>query len=167
MYYDAGTDEFGNVTLRYRRNRLVKREKNFKWYGDCHNYLSVSGKILNADIAVTHKKKKHAVGRTISIYKTKIARGDKFTPRDHFYYGNELRENGKYEEAIESYNRNLAMKEGWIEDKVFACIFKADCYRYLHDSTNELNSLFQSFHYAAPRAEACCRIGYLFHRKKD
>lgn len=36
MYYDAGTDEFGNVTLRYRRNRLVKRSMNYRWEGDCH-----------------------------------------------------------------------------------------------------------------------------------
>ncbi len=94
MYYDAGTDEYGNVTLRYRRNRLVKRERNFKWEGDCHQYLNVYGKIINSDIAITHKKIRHAVGRTISIYEQKIERGDIFTPRDYFYYGNELRENG-------------------------------------------------------------------------
>ncbi|TCK98515.1 glycosyltransferase involved in cell wall biosynthesis [Natranaerovirga hydrolytica] len=167
MYYDAGTDEFGNVTLRYRRNRLVKREKNFLWCGDCHQYLAVNGKIINADIAITHKKIKHAVGRTVSIYEKKIERGDDFSPRDYFYYGNELRENGHYEKAIESYDKNIALKEGWIEDKIFACIFKADCYRFLGDLNNELNSLFQSFQLSAPRAEACSRIGYNFQQKTD
>jgi tetratricopeptide (TPR) repeat protein len=116
---------------------------------------------------VTHKKIKHAVGRTISIYEQKIARGDVFSPRDYFYYGNELRENGHYEKAIESYNKNLAMKEGWVEDKIFACIFKGDCYRYLGDFDNELSSLCESFRFTAPRAEACCRIGFIFHRKRD
>ncbi|WP_242855911.1 glycosyltransferase family 2 protein [Ruminiclostridium josui] len=113
MYYDAGTDEFGNVTLRYRRNRLVKREKNFRWYGDCHNYIQVSGKIINSEIAITHKKIRHSVGRTVSIFETKKQRGDVFSARDYFYYGNELRENGRYQEAIDSYNQNLALKEGW------------------------------------------------------
>ncbi|MEL7564890.1 MAG: glycosyltransferase family 2 protein [Dehalobacterium sp.] len=167
MYYDAGTDEFGNVTMRYRRNRLVKREKNFKWRGDCHQYLEVYGKIINSDIAVTHKKIRHAVGRTVSIYTNKIARGDVFSPRDYFYYGNELRENSRYEEAIESYKKNISMKEGWVEDKIFACIFMGDCYRFLGDMDNELLSLFESFKYTAPRAEACSRIGYNFQRKRE
>ncbi|NGQ95840.1 glycosyltransferase [Brevibacillus sp. SYP-B805] len=167
MYYNAGTDEFGNVTLRYRRNRLVKREKNFRWYGDVHQYLSVSGKIINADIAVTHKKIRHSVGRALGIYANKIARGDKFTPRDFFYYGNELRENGKYEQAIESYQNNLAMQEGWVEDKIYACIYMADCYRFLGDFANELTALFKSFEYGEPKAEAACRIGYHFQRKRE
>ena len=167
MYYDAGTDEFGNVTMRYRRNRLVKREKNFQWRGDCHQYLEVHGKIINSEIAVTHKKIRHAVGRTLSIYEGKITRGDVFSPRDHFYYGNELRENARYEEAIESYKKNIAMKEGWIEDKIFACMYKGDCYRYLGDMDNELTSLFETFRFSSPRAEACSRIGYNFQRKKD
>src|SRR5690625_5078480 len=50
MYYHAGMDEYGNVTLSFRRNRLVKRSRQFKWQGDCHNYLVVSGHIINSDI---------------------------------------------------------------------------------------------------------------------
>lgn len=57
--------------------------------------MDVQGKIINSDIAVTHKKIRHAVDRTVSIYENKIARGDVFTPRDYFYYGNELREKTK------------------------------------------------------------------------
>lgn len=167
MFYDASTDEYGNVKLRYRRNRLVKRSKNYIWKGDCHQYLEVHGKILNSDISITHKKIRHAVGRTVSIFEKKIERGDIFTPRDYFYYGNELRENGHYLRAIESYDKNLAIKEGWIEDKIFSCIFKGDCYRYLGDMKNELYSLFQSFEYSPPRAEASSRIGYCFQRKKE
>lgn len=167
MYYDAGSDEFGNVTLRYRRNRLLKREKNFQWYGDCHNYINVRGKIINSDVSITHKKVRHAVGRTVSVFEQKISRGDTFSPRDYFYYGNELRENGRHEDAIKSYDTCTSMKEGWVEDKIFACIHRGDCYRALNDTNNELTSLFESFKYAPPRAEACCRIGYNFHRKRD
>ncbi len=167
MYYNAGMDEFGNVTLRYRRNRLLKRERNFQWFGDCHNYINVRGKIINSDISVTHKKIRHSVGRTISVFEGKIARGDVFSSRDYFYYGNELRENGRHEEAIKSYDNCIALKEGWVEDKIFACIFKADCYRYLNDMSNELSSLFQSFQFSPPRAEACSRIGYNFQRKRE
>ncbi|MBD1373922.1 glycosyltransferase family 2 protein [Hazenella sp. IB182357] len=168
MYYNAGTDEFGNVTLRYRRNRLLKRERNYRWEGDCHNYINVRGKILNSDISVTHKKTGHSVGRNLNIYRMKIERGDRFSARDYFYYGNELKENDHYEEAIESYKKNIAMKEGWIEDKVFACIHKADCYNMIGDINNEWKSLLESFLFSmTPRAEACSRIGYVFQRKKE
>lgn len=168
MFYNAGTDEFGNVTLRYRRNRLVKTSKNYRWEGDVHNYLNVTGNIINSDIAITHKKTGHAVGRNLNIYKMKIERGDVFGARDYFYYGNELRENGHYQEAIEAYTKNIDMKEGWIEDKVYACINRADCYRFLGDLDQELKSLFASFAFSkTPRSETCSRIGYNFQRKKD
>lgn len=167
MYYNAGVDEFGNVTLRYRRNRLVKRSRNFRWVGDCHQYLQVFGNIINSDIAVTHKKIRHSVGRNLEIYRKKIERGDPFTPRDYFYYGNELRENKLYKEAIESYMKNISMKEGWVEDKIFACIYMADCYRFLDDSENELQALLLSFRFGKPKPEALSRLGYHFYRKKQ
>ncbi|QJD83826.1 glycosyltransferase family 2 protein [Cohnella herbarum] len=167
MFYHNGEDEFGNVTLRYRRNRLVKRSRNFIWEGDCHNYLKVAGRIVNSDIAVTHRKIKHSAGRNLDIYKMKIERGDTFTARDHFYHGNELRENQHYREAIESYKNNLATNEGWVDEKINACINMADCYRFLNERDNELPSLFKSFEYSSPRPEVLCRIGDHFKHKKD
>lgn len=168
MYYNAGTDEFGNVTLQYRLNRLLKRSKNFKWEGDCHNYLNVSGNIINSDVAITHKKTSHSVGRNLAIYEKRREKGEKFTARDYFYYGNELRENGHYQAAIESYQKNIALAGGWIEDKVYAAINKADCYRYLDDKINELASLFESFQFAkVPRPEICSRIGFYYQRIRE
>ncbi len=168
MFYNAGTDEFGNVTLQYRRNRLVKTSKNFKWGGDAHNYLNVYGNIINSDVAITHKKIKHSVGRNLEIYKKKIENGDVFSARDWFYYGNELRENGHHEEAIKSYTKNIAMSDGWVEDKVYACINRADCYRFTNNLEKELESLYESFKFSkTPRAETCSRIGYNFQRKRD
>ncbi len=168
MYYNAGVDEYGNVTLSYRRNRLVKTSRNFQWKGDCHNYLEVSGNIINSDVAITHKKSGHAVGRNLSIYEEKIKNGDTFTPRDHFYYGNELRENGHYQKAIVSYTKNIETQEGWIEDKVYACINRADCFRFLGKKADELDSLFESMTFAkTPRPEICSRIGYHFQASRE
>ncbi|GIO37256.1 beta 1,4 glucosyltransferase [Paenibacillus antibioticophila] len=167
MFYNAGMDEFGNVTLRYRRNRLVKTAKHFQWRGEVHNYLDVSGYIINSDVAITHKKTEHKVGRNLKIYETKIARGDTFSARDYFYYGNELRENGHYEKAIESYEENLKLREGWVEDKINACINMADCYRFLGNMQQEFASLCRSFDYSKPRAEVASRLGYYFYRKND
>src|SRR5690625_6760790 len=95
---------------------------------------------MKADIANTHKKTAHAVGRNLDIYKERIRNDEDFTPRDYFYYGNELRENGHYKEAIENYSKNIQLKEGWIEVKVYACINRAYCYRILGGHETELTN---------------------------
>lgn len=169
MYYHAGVDEFDNVTLRYRRNRLVKRSRHFRWKGDCHNYLSVGGNILNTTIAITHLAKRHHTKRNLRIYKERLNNGDTFSPRDYFYYGNELRENGYYELAIESYEKNMNMKQGWIADKIFASIFRADCYNILGKRDKRLVSLLDALILSSdsPRAEIYCRIALYYQEIRD
>jgi len=169
MIYQTGFDEYGNVTLRYRRNRLTKREKNFQWIGDIHEYLDARGVTIHSDVAVTHKKeaKPQSRGRNRSIFEEKLERGDVFTERDYFYYGNELREHGHYQKAIENYKKSLEIKEGWSEDKIFACIYMGDCYRFLEDLDNEREALLRSFHYGPPRAEAVSRLGYNFFQRHE
>ena len=56
MFYNYAFDEFGNPISRFKRNRLVKRENQFKWIGAIHEYLEVNGHILDSDITVTHCK---------------------------------------------------------------------------------------------------------------
>jgi glycosyltransferase involved in cell wall biosynthesis len=38
LIYNIDFDEFGNPSLNYRSNRLVKREKYFHWVGPVHEY---------------------------------------------------------------------------------------------------------------------------------
>ncbi|MGG0284332.1 glycosyltransferase family 2 protein [Peribacillus butanolivorans] len=166
MIYNYGFDQYGNVTLSFRRNRLVKRSRNFKWYGDCHVYLQVNGKILDSDICVSHKRVHHSTGRNLTIYEKRIAEGDQFTPRDYYYYANELNENQMYEKAIENYNIFLNMKEGWIEDKIAATGRLADCYSIIGDAEKQKEAIFRSFEYDAPRPEMCCRLGYLLRKNQ-
>lgn len=161
MIYNYGFDEYENVTLSFRRNRLVKRCRNFKWYGDCHVYLHVTGKVLNTDICVTHKRIHHSTGRNLAIYEKRRKRGDTFTPRDYYYYANELLENHHVEKAIENYRIFLEQKDGWVEDKIAACSRLADCYRQIGDTKKQKEALYRSFDYDAPRPEICCRLAHL------
>lgn len=78
--YNIGFDEYGNITASYRRNRLVKRTNNFKWYGFVHEYLSVGGNILNSEVGIIHKKIKHTPKRNLEIYQGKLEQGAEFTP---------------------------------------------------------------------------------------
>lgn len=167
MKYILGTDSNGNITSSIRRNRLVKRKNNFKWYGMVHEYLEVSGTIINSDICVMHKSEKHDHRRNLMIYEKQKNDGSAFTPRDLFYYANELKDHQQYELALEYYQKFLSTREGWIEDNIAACGRLADCYNYLGEFDKELDAVLQSFRYDQPRPEFCCRLGYYFLNKED
>ncbi|NLO21634.1 MAG: glycosyltransferase [Syntrophomonadaceae bacterium] len=160
MIYNLGFDDHGNVTSSLRRSRLVKRSKGFKWIGAVHEFLAVHGRILHSDIAVTHKSQWHDSDRNINIYEKRLAAGEAFSPRDQYYYANELYDHKKYEQAIQWYEKFLNGREGWIEDNLSACSKLIDCYYHLGDLESVEKYIFKSFMYDTPRAEFCCRIGY-------
>lgn len=162
MHYHLCRDCQGNVTSSLRRNRLVKRSKQFQWIGAVHEYLAIHGHVLNSDIAVTHSPLRHDADRNINIYQERLAAGEQFTPRDLYYYANELRDHGKHTEAIEYYQKFLDTKQGWIEDNIAACGKMADSCLAAGDRENYLKYALRSFEYDLPRAEFLCRLGYYF-----
>jgi len=165
--YNIGFDEYGNVTSSYRRNRLVKRSNNFKWYGFVHEYLQVGGDILNSEIAVTHKKLKQTPKRNLEIYQGKLKEGIEFTPRDILYYANELYDHAMFDDALEYYKKFLDSKQGWFEDNIRVCDKLCDYYQSTGKVEDVRRHAFRSFEYDIPRAEACCSIGFSFlHENK-
>ncbi|AJE11477.1 tetratricopeptide repeat-containing glycosyltransferase family 2 protein [Clostridium botulinum] len=163
MFCNMNLDKDGIPALSYRRNRLVRCANNFKWYGRVHNYLEVYGNILDSDIAIVHDKvKPRDSDRNLNIHKKMIEDNYDFSPRDVFYYGNELYDHELYEEAIEQYKKLLEMNYGWYEDKINACGKLADYYNYIKDSFNAKKYCYYSFNYDKPRAEFCCRLGHYF-----
>ncbi|KMT22789.1 glycosyltransferase family 2 protein [Clostridium cylindrosporum] len=52
MHYSLVRDENENTIYSLRRNRLVKRERNFKWVGRIHEYIDVYGRSLHSDIYI-------------------------------------------------------------------------------------------------------------------
>lgn len=171
MLYHIAFDEYDNPTFSYRRNRLVKRERNFQWKGAVHEYLEVGGRVIESDIAVRHRKKDKTIvtapsDRNLKIYENRLAKGEKFTPRDLFYYANELRDHRKFEKAIEYYEKFLNEKNGWVEDKIQACMNLASCYRSLGDREKEVEALVRSIKYDVPRPEVSCRLGDLYRERQ-
>lgn len=162
MHYHLSKEENGLVTSSLRRHRLVKRSKNFKWIRAVHEYLDVSGFILNSDIAITHCKIHHDSNRNLRIYERRIADGESFSPRDLYYYANELMDHDKLEKAIEFYQKFLETKQGWIEDNIAACGKMADCYFNLNNPEKQLQYIYKSFDFDTPRAEFCCRLGFYY-----
>lgn len=160
MLYNLGFDQYGKVTFQRRRNRLVKREKNFRWIGAVHEYLEVYGNNFNSSIAVTHQPLSHDSDRNLRIYEQRLQKGEQFTPRDLFYFANELLDHRLFNRAIEYYQQFLATKQGWVEDNISACSKLADCFHNLNDIENQLKYIYMSFRYDVPRAEFCCRLGF-------
>lgn len=172
MFYHIAFDAYGNPTFKFRRNRLVRRENNYTWLGVVHEYLEVSGNIMHADIAVTHRKhtrkKPNSLStRNINIYEKQIEKGVEMTPRNLFYFANELKDHRFYEKAITYYEKFLNRKAGWIEDIIQAYIYIADCYRRLENSEKEREYLVLSIVHDVPRPEVSCRLGDFYKDKKE
>ncbi|WP_297633263.1 glycosyltransferase family 2 protein [uncultured Clostridium sp.] len=160
--YVLGRDAMGNVSYSLRRNRIVKRECGFRWIGHVHEYLEVFGTGIDGDFAIEHGKVKAYSNRNLQIFKEMDKNKEEFTIRDIFYYGNELYDNGEYEEAIKKYREFLETKKGWIEDQKVAYYKIINCYRILGERDMILNVAFESFSIDVPKAEICCALGEYF-----
>jgi len=162
MDYHLAFQDDGTPAFTVKRNRLVRRNRGFRWVGAVHEYLDVRGTRMNADIAVTHRKTKPYTDRNLQIYRRRKGKGEPFTPRDMYYFANELKDHGHFAEAAEQYEAFLTDGRGWVEDRIAACYKLADCYGAVKDKAGQLKALLRSLEFDKPRAEVCCRLGWLF-----
>lgn len=169
MKYNTGLDRQGNITFSYYRERLTKRSCHFKWSEPVHEYLLTTGPVLETDICITHGKPPGAKSgsRNLKIYEKKIKRKETLSPRSMYYYARELKDHGRYQEAIQQFERFLDTEAGWVEDNISACSELAKCYLHLNRSKRGLACLYKSFVYSLPRAEICCQIGYYYQDRQD
>ncbi|MBT2287720.1 glycosyltransferase [Paenibacillus albidus] len=162
MQYDLSFDASGQATYSLRRNRLVRRACNFEWIGPVHEYLAAHGSVFNSEVAIGHFKNKPYTDRNLQIYLSRVNKGEEFTPRDLYYFANELRDNARYEEAVDYYTRFLNTGQGWVEDNIQACLKMGHCHRLLGDTKAAVAALCQSIWYSAPTAQFCCDLGDIF-----
>lgn len=168
MNYLVNRDKFDNPSFIIKRNRLVKSRCKFKWSGAVHEYLEVSGPVLHSNISIHHlKNRTDNTKRNLFIYEKQLEKGEAFSPRDLFYYANELCRHKNFHKAIFYYTLFLNNKEGWKEDKIVSCGKLADCYHLLGEEKKEIATLYKSFDYDNPRADLCCRLGNLYMEKNQ
>lgn len=162
MNYSLARDENNKTTYSLRRNRIVKRSKNFNWIGRIHEFLDVKGNISNPDITIHHGKVKEVTDRNLKIFRNMEEEGVKFSLRDIFYYGNELYYNKLYHEAILKYEDFINSKGGWIEDVKTATANLIDCYTFTGEFEKKLDVILNTFKVDTPRADICCKLGEHF-----
>lgn len=170
MQYHTHFDEQDKPILTSTRERLTKREKQYRWIDPVHECIPLSGNVLYSDIAVYHRKpaREEAVSwRNLRIYEKLEQSGKALTPRQLYYFARELKDHAQYAKAIYYFNRFLQGKAGWAEDNIAACIGAAACYKVLGEQEAGLDILLKSFTYDSPRAETCCEIGYYYKAKSN
>jgi glycosyltransferase involved in cell wall biosynthesis len=166
MIYHYAFDEYHNVSLSFRKNRMVKRSQDYKWHGFVHEYLDVAGSIEDTDICVTHNRITHDSNRNLNIYQQMERNGITLSPRDIFYYGKELFDHEQYQEAIDYFLRFLKKEGTWIEDTLRACLLLSKAYYALDNLAASKRYSLLTFEYEAPRAEACCQLGLCFIKEE-
>ena len=150
MKYLTGFDQNGHVTFSYYRERLIKNRRGFLWEGRVH------------EVEIEHRKL--AAGdsdRNLRIYETMIGEGETLCPRHQFYYGRELYYHQRYEEAVKVFEHFLEEPDGWVENRIDACLQLSRCREQLGQKREAFLALTGSFLYDEPRAEILCEIGRL------
>lgn len=159
--YNYASDEKGNPTLVFRRERLVKREKNFKWVGFIHEYIGGDKMVsMDADIAVTHKRIHGSPDRNLNIYRKKLSEGVPFSTRDTYYYGKELYYHSLHEEALEVLGSLLEVPI-WVEEKIDIICKMSDSYVSLGRTKEAKKLLLRAFEESNPRGEVIYRLGQI------
>lgn len=168
MKYNTHFDESGNPIFTSTRGRLFKTSKGYKWCDPIHEYIEWSGNFIHAtDIYITHKKEASYTDRNIKIYENQIKNGIELSPRSTYYFARELKDHGRYDEAIQYFNKFLDDGLGWVEDNISSCYSLGVCYNRLGQKEKALESFLRGFKYDIPRAELCCQIGYYFKEIKN
>ena len=167
LRYDAAFDEFGNPALYFYRERIVRRDRGFRWQGAVHETLGVHGDVRRADFAITHLRGKNKErGRNLMIFARLFADGTMPDERQKFYFARELFDNGLYETAASAYEYFLR-GDGWAQDKICACRDLSRCYKQLNNRRKQYSALLKSFDYAPPKSETCCELGDFFMQEND
>lgn len=165
--YNVGFDENGAPDFTYFRERLFKREDNFRWQGFVHECIVPAGKIVYSESAVSHRKQKESGRRNLELYQKVIFKRQLTSPREKYYYGRELFYNKLYIESISVLEDALKDTLLWKTDAIGACQIISDCNLALKKYDAALTAALNSFSYGLPRAEILCRIGDLFKLKND
>ena len=168
MIYNCGKNKFGEPILSFRRNRIVKNIHKDQWRGFIHEYLDYNIETsYKSEVEITHTANHSHGTRNLDIYLKKYNEGVEFDARNCYYFGTELMNNNRLEEAIGSFEKCIS-KVGttWIEDIINAHIQISECKSRLGLFKDGREILFKCLEYTRPRVSIYYRIGCLFMEDK-
>ena len=154
-------------TFVYNRERIFRRDKNYRFSGEVHEAVVPRGAICYSDAVIYHKKVKKAESmRNLRIIQSKISAGKALSDREKFYYGRELLFNRMYREAIAVFEDFLE-GNGWEVNKAEACINLYQAYLATGEEKRAIGALLYSFSICPPNSQICCFLGEYFFNKGE
>jgi len=155
----------GMPACTFVRERILKREKNFRWQGRVHECIAVSGKVISSPFFVRHLGSGKLRGtRNLDIYK-KWAKEEQLDGRNLFYFARELYYHAEYDDAVELLETML-QGDAWYVNKIEACRILGLAKIKQNKNAEALSAFVRSFSYGEPRAEIICEIAELFASEK-
>lgn len=161
----SNNDYSGN--LEFFRERLLKRSRKFFFEGAVHEAVSLNGSIVYQDVTIEHRKKKAPVPeRNLKIYRLLEKNGEKFAPRDIYYYARELYYNGYFDEAKKRFEEFLN-SGGSDYDKDEGYILLCDCLLKQKNTDLAEDVIFTALKKFPPYPEIFCKAGEVFFTKGE
>lgn len=172
MTYRLYSDESSqDVLTSFHRERLLRREAGLKWEYPVHECIAIpwGRQLFRTDICIDHRPvpSKYAgkSDRNLKILEKAIERKD-LSPRNLFYYANELRDHGQYEKALTYYKKYLPISTvDW--EKYSAYLSMARCYINLDRDEEGMEYCLKAIFLDSERAEAFNELGKYFYRREQ
>jgi glycosyltransferase involved in cell wall biosynthesis len=101
MDYRYKKDEFGNIVINQKRERLIRRLAGLKWNGKIHETIPITGKTLVTDIGIDHEHNRPQVSmkRNIEILESIIDTPEE-TIGELYYYVKSLYHEKQYDKVL-------------------------------------------------------------------
>lgn len=168
MRYVTDVDKNEKPVFSYFRERILKRACGFLWEGCVHEVIVTAGNVEYLDAQVDHRKIKEGDSyRNLQIYEKMLKKGQLLDAREMFYYARELFYHSRYEDAVENFEKFLAIPGTFVENQVEACRIAAySCY-YAGKEAEALDFLMRGLTFRVPGGELCCDLGKHFYDREQ
>lgn len=175
-YIFQGTEQFY-----YKNTRVVRNRFGISYWGVTHEYVNtppntVYGQLNKTDIFIKDigdgGAKSDKFVRDIRLLK-KGLETDPNSDRYHFYLANSYKDNGEYDNAIDTYKRRIEIG-GWHEEIWYSYYNIGMCYKYKGDMGKAIHAWMDAYQFFPDRIEnlfeivnyyRCCgknRLAYPF-----
>lgn len=162
MKYATAFSDDGRPTFEYWRERVFRRSLGACWTDPVHEVFYAAGSRRFSDVTVRHKKTKPSPARrNLDIYLSLLSSGKDLSPRQKFYFANELYSNNLPSLAKAAY-ADFLDSDGMKENKIQAAINLSRIYSAENDFDAALCALLRALSYGEPTAETCVALGNIY-----
>jgi glycosyltransferase involved in cell wall biosynthesis len=132
--YQAGSDQYGNSTCEFWRERCVRNNHSFRWSGRVHEVLVPRARAVirqDDDVLVVHRRQTAGRNprRNLEILQLEYARsGSRTPPRLLYNLACEYADLGQREPALQYFRRYVNVSQ-WQDEKYFALLRMAELER--------------------------------------